>query len=177
VKERFIKETQTLNYQYQNPNTKSQIPHNIEYTIPETDVFHCAFRTRGAFDFGFSRLRAFGACSVSEGSLIGGVVEVVKKERVFKADRGNKSIMGSIAQGDEEELLSRIKSLGKRELREVMDFIDALQERREQTADPFFRYLKERADRQISLAQVRQELSPIKGNLSDTISKQREERG
>jgi len=58
-----------------------------------------------------------------------------------------------------------------------MDFIDALQERREKTADPFFRYLKERADRQISLAQVRQELSPIKGNLSDTISKQREERG
>jgi len=114
---------------------------------------------------------------VSDGSLIGGIVEVVKKERVFKADRGNKSTMGSIAKSDVEELLSRIKSLGRRELREVMEFIDALQERGDQTAGPLFRYLKEKADRQISLAQVRQELAPIKGNLSDTISKQREERG
>ena len=85
--------------------------------------------------------------------------------------------MGSIAKAEEEELLSRIKSLGRRELREVMDFIEFLHERKEQTAGPFFRYIKEKADRQISLDQVRQELAPIKGNLSETISKQREERG
>ena len=43
--------------------------------------------------------------------------------------------------------------------------------------EPFIRYIKEKADTKISLAQVRQELSSIKGNLSDTISKQREARG
>jgi hypothetical protein len=85
--------------------------------------------------------------------------------------------MSSIEKGDEEELLSRLKSLGRRELREVMDFVDSLQEKRRRTAGPFIRYMKEKADRQISLAQVRQELAPIKGNLSETISKQREERG
>ncbi|MCW3134135.1 MAG: hypothetical protein N2V78_07410 [Methanophagales archaeon] len=82
--------------------------------------------------------------------------------------------MGSIA---EEEILSRIKSLGKREIREVMDFIDFIQEKRGRKAEPFIRYIKEKADREITLAQVRQELSSIKGNLSETISKQREERG
>jgi hypothetical protein len=85
--------------------------------------------------------------------------------------------MSSIEKEDEEELVSRIKSLGRRELREVMDFIDFLQEKRGRTAGPFIRYIKEKADPQISLAQVRQELSPIKGNLAETISKQREERG
>lgn len=34
-----------------------------------------------------------------------------------------------------------------------------------------------RVDREISLAQVRQELSSIEGNLLEIISKQREERG
>jgi len=43
--------------------------------------------------------------------------------------------------------------------------------------ESFIRYIKEKADTKISLSQVRQELSSIKGNLSDTISKQREERG
>ena len=74
----------------------------------------------------------------------------------------------------EEEILSRIKSLGKREIREVLDFIDFIQEKK--GVEPFIRYIKGKADREISLAQVRQELSSIKGNLSETISKQREER-
>ncbi len=43
--------------------------------------------------------------------------------------------------------------------------------------EPFIRYIKEKADMKISLSQVRQELSSIKDNLSETISKQREERG
>ncbi len=73
------------------------------------------------------------------------------------------------------EILARIKSLGKREIREVMVFIDFLQEKKE--AEPFICYIKEKADRKITLAQVRQELSSIKGSLSETISKQREERG
>ena len=75
----------------------------------------------------------------------------------------------------EEEILSRIKSLGKREIREVLDFIDFIQEKK--GVAPFICYIKEKADREISLAQVRQELSSIKGNLSETISRQREERG
>ena len=70
-----------------------------------------------------------------------------------------------------------LRIIERRELREVMDFIESLHERREQTAGPFFRYITKKADRQISLAKVRQELAPIKGNLSETIYKQREERG
>jgi hypothetical protein len=55
-----------------------------------------------------------------------------------------------------------------------MDFIDFIQEKK--GAEPFIRYIKEKADRKITLAQVRQELSSIKGNLSEIISRQREER-
>jgi hypothetical protein len=50
----------------------------------------------------------------------------------------------------------------------VLDFIDFIQEKK--GVEPFIRYIKEKADREISLAQVRQELSSIKGNLSATIS-------
>ena len=85
--------------------------------------------------------------------------------------------MKSIEADDEEVILSKIKSLGQKEIGEVRDFIDFLQEKRERKAEPFIRYIKEKADTKISLSQVRQELSSIKGNLSDTISKQREERG
>ena len=63
------------------------------------------------------------------------------------------------------EILSRIKCLGKREIREVLDFIDFIPGKKE--AEPFICYIKEKADRKISLAQVRQELSSIKGSLSD----------
>ena len=64
-----------------------------------------------------------------------------------------------------------LRNLEKKERGEVRDFIDFLQEKRERKAEPFIRYIKEKADTKISLAQVRQELSSIKGNLSDTISK------
>ena len=84
--------------------------------------------------------------------------------------------MGSIETVAEEEILSKIKSLGNREIREVMDFIDFIQEKRGGKAEQFRRYIKEKADRKITLAQVLQELSSIKGNLSEIISRQREER-
>jgi len=82
--------------------------------------------------------------------------------------------MGSIETVAEEKILSKIKSLGNREIREVMDFIDFIQEK--EGGEPFIRYIKEKADGTITLAQVRQELSSIKGNLSEIISRQREER-
>jgi hypothetical protein len=85
--------------------------------------------------------------------------------------------MGSIETVAEEEILSKIKSLGNREIREVMDFIDFIQEKRGGKAEQFRRYIIEKADRKITLAQVLQELSSIKGNLSEIISRQREERG
>ncbi|MCK4732914.1 MAG: hypothetical protein KAT65_10705 [Methanophagales archaeon] len=85
--------------------------------------------------------------------------------------------MKSIEAVDEKEILSKIKSLGQKEIGEVRDFIDFLQEKRERKAELFIRYIKEKADTKISLSQVRQELSSIKGDLSETISKQREERG
>ena len=75
--------------------------------------------------------------------------------------------MGSIETVAEEEIISKIKSLGNREIREVMDFIDFIREK--EGAEPFIRYIKEKADREITLAQVRQELSSIKGNLLETI--------
>jgi hypothetical protein len=52
----------------------------------------------------------------------------------------------------------------------VMDFIDFIREKK--GAEPFIRYIKEKADRKITLAQVRQELSSIKGNLSEISSRQ-----
>ena len=57
----------------------------------------------------------------------------------------------------------------------MLDFIDFIQEKK--GVVPFIRYIKEKADREISLARVRQELSSINGNLSEIMSKQREEGG
>ena len=42
---------------------------------------------------------------------------------------------------------------------------------------PFEQHIKEHADSTVTLEQIRRELSSIKGNLSDEIIKQREERG
>jgi len=42
-------------------------------------------------------------------------------------------------------------------------------EKRGRKAEPFIRYIKEKADTKISLAQVRQELSSIKGKLFSLI--------
>ncbi len=86
-----------------------------------------------------------------------------------------KSNLSSIETVAEEEILFRIKSLGKRKIREVLVFIDFIQGKKE--GEPFIRHIKEKADLEISLAQVRQELSSIKGNLSETISRQCEEGG
>ncbi|NQE45146.1 hypothetical protein C5S31_03865 [ANME-1 cluster archaeon GoMg2] len=57
----------------------------------------------------------------------------------------------------------------------MLVFIDFIQGKK--GAVSFIRYIKGKADREISLAQVRQELSSIKGNLSEIISRQREEGG
>jgi hypothetical protein len=84
---------------------------------------------------------------------------------------------GALFTGQKRIDVRHLSSMASTGLREVMDFIDFLQEKRGLTAGSFIRYLKEKADPQISLAQVRQMLAPIKGNLSETISKQREERG
>ena len=56
----------------------------------------------------------------------------------------------------------------------MTDFIDFIQKKK--GAEPFIRHIKEKVDRTITLAPVRQGLSSIKGNLSETISRQREER-
>jgi len=55
---------------------------------------------------------------------------------------------------------------------------EVIEQVRKETAseEPFLASIRSEADPRITLKQVRQELSPIEGNLSDLIAQQREAR-
>ena len=75
------------------------------------------------------------------------------------------------------ELVKIIEGLEEKELEEALDFIDFLKERKKRTGRAeFIDYIKSIANPNITLSQVRKELSTIQGKLSDIVILQREER-
>ena len=77
-----------------------------------------------------------------------------------------------------EEVYNRLKALNKQEIGQVLDFVEFLKSKaaKGRTKNPLLEYIMSEADPGITLQQVRQELSSIKGNLSDVIIAGREDR-
>lgn len=76
-----------------------------------------------------------------------------------------------------EELLKVNEALEEKELVEALDFLDFFKEIKNRIAKTeFVDYIKAMADADITLSQVRKELSAIRGKPSDVVISQREER-
>ena len=77
-----------------------------------------------------------------------------------------------------EEIYKKSKTLNKEQVSQVLDFITflKLKEKKGLRKTPLVDFTTTEADPEITLDAVRQQLSGIKGNLADTIIKDREER-
>lgn len=72
----------------------------------------------------------------------------------------------------------KLKGLEKEQILEVLDFVEFLKKKKSKKINEnlFLDFIISEADHKITLDHVRQELSSIKGNLSDIIIRRREER-
>ena len=77
-----------------------------------------------------------------------------------------------------EEIYKKSKVLNKEQVSQVLDFIEflVLKKKKGLRRNPLIDFVTEEADSEMTLNSVREQLSSIKGNLSDTIIKGREER-
>ena len=77
-----------------------------------------------------------------------------------------------------EEIYKKSKALNKEQVSQVLDFIEFLKLKGKKglRRNPLIEFITAEADPKMTLDAVREQLSSIKGNLSDTIIKGREER-
>ena len=77
-----------------------------------------------------------------------------------------------------EEIYKKFKALNKEQVSQVLDFIEFLKLKGKKglRRNPLIEFITAEADPKMTLDAVREQLSSIKGNLSDTIIKGREER-
>ena len=77
-----------------------------------------------------------------------------------------------------EEIYKKSKALNKEQVSQVLDFIEflKLKEKKGLRRNPLIEFITAEADPKMTLDAVREQLSSIKGNLADTIIKDREER-
>ena len=76
------------------------------------------------------------------------------------------------------KVFTLLQALDAEQLVEVTHFMEFLKakETKETAEDPFLACITSEADPEVTLDQVRAKLSSIKGNLSDVVIKEREER-
>jgi len=77
-----------------------------------------------------------------------------------------------------DEVYKQLKGLNKVQVSQALDFIAYLKskETKDLGRNPLIEFIMAEADTKMTLDAVREELSGIKGNLSDTIIEGREER-
>ena len=77
-----------------------------------------------------------------------------------------------------EEIYKKSKVLNREQISQVLDFIEFLELKKKKglRRNPLIDFITTEADSEMTLDAVREQLSSIKGNLSDTIIKGREER-
>ena len=77
-----------------------------------------------------------------------------------------------------EEIYKKSKKLNKEQVSQVLDFIEFLELKKKKSLrkNLLIDFITAEADSEMTLNSVREQLSSIKGNLSDTIIKGREER-
>ena len=76
-----------------------------------------------------------------------------------------------------ERLIDRIRTLDEETLAEVEDFVAFLFQKKGQTVTTLMDVARERALTSVTLEEVREDLSPITGSLSDVVTQLRQERG
>ncbi len=76
----------------------------------------------------------------------------------------------------ERAILERMSQLDAQQIAEVLDFIDSLAEKK-RGITPVAELLREAAGPRVNLHEVRASLATIKGQLSDVVREQRDERG
>jgi Protein of unknown function (DUF2281) len=76
----------------------------------------------------------------------------------------------------EKSILERINALEPQQIAEVMDFIEFLVEKK-QKENPLVRFLQESVGPPVGLEELRTRLAKIRGQMSDVVREQRDERG
>jgi len=76
------------------------------------------------------------------------------------------------------EIYKKVRSLNEEQVSEVLDFIEYLKSKqtKDRGRNQLMAFIMAEADSTMTLDAVREQLSGIKGNLSDTIIEGREER-
>jgi len=73
-----------------------------------------------------------------------------------------------------ERIIQAVEQLSEKERQRLLEIIEQTK-RQPESREFFLDFIKSEADPKVTLAQVRHELSSIKGNLSDLIIAEREE--
>jgi hypothetical protein len=76
-----------------------------------------------------------------------------------------------------ERLISRLRELDEATLSEISDFVEFIFQKKEKKGTPLLDAVRRRALPSVTLEQVREDLSTIRGSLSDVATQLRQERG
>lgn len=76
-----------------------------------------------------------------------------------------------------ERLIDRLRTLDEATLSEISDFVEFMAQKKAQKGGLLLDAVRQRALPSVTLEQVREDLSTIKGSLSDVVTQLRQERG
>jgi hypothetical protein len=76
-----------------------------------------------------------------------------------------------------ERLMDRLRNLDEATLSEISDFVEFICQKKETKGLRLLDAVRQRALPSVALEQVREDLSTIKGSLSDVVTQLRQERG
>jgi hypothetical protein len=76
-----------------------------------------------------------------------------------------------------ERLIDRLRDLDEATLSEISDFVEFIFQQKEKKGSPLLDAVRQRALPSVTLEQVREDLSTIKGSLSDVVTQLQQERG
>jgi hypothetical protein len=76
-----------------------------------------------------------------------------------------------------ERLMDRLRNLDEATLSEISDFVEFICQKKETKRLRLLDAVRQRALPSVALEQVREDLSTIKGSLSDVVTQLRQERG
>jgi hypothetical protein len=76
-----------------------------------------------------------------------------------------------------ERLIDRLRDLDEATLSEISDFVEFICQKKETKGLRLLDAVRQRALPSVTLEQVREDLSTIKGSLSDVVTQLRQERG
>ncbi len=73
-----------------------------------------------------------------------------------------------------EQVFNMLNTFNTEQISQVLNFMELIRTEPAKKENPFLEAVIQEADSQVTLNQVRNELSPIRGNLSDSIIRERE---